>query len=142
MFKFRLERILNHKEVLEKSAEQLLAQAIEEHRRCSEAFQGSCGKLEKLNSEIRVQDLSYVLHMDLFKEALREQIKRQEKQVEMAGQEVAARQDNLILARRERLLLEKLKEKKLNEFHMDLNRKETILNDELASIRFNRRAKS
>jgi flagellar FliJ protein len=142
VFKFRLERILDHKEVLEKSAEQLLAQAIKEHRRCLEAFQERCNRLQELNSEIQIQDLSYVLHIDLFKEALREQIKRLEKQVEMAEQEVAACQDNLVLARKERLLLEKLKERKLTEYHVELDRKEAILNDELASMRFNRRTRS
>jgi len=142
VFRFRLQRLLDYKVVLEKSAEQLLAQAIEEHRRCSGAFQESLDQLQNLNSENQMQNLSYAIHLNFFKEALSLRIKKLKEEVEMAGQEVAACQDKLILARKECLLLEKLKERQLKEYRVELDRKEMILNDELASMRFNRRVES
>lgn len=141
MFSFRLEKILEYRVGLEKNAEQMLAAAKNEQKRCSEALSECLHRLDVSFHTVREnkQDLAAGIHQDCYREALTAEIKKKVELLKRAGEKVDICCRDLATARRERILLEKLKEKLYREYLLLNGRREQSLCDEIASVLFSRR---
>ncbi len=136
MFKFKLEKLLKYKEELEKSAERALAVAIDGQGRLDGLLQQVGSRLQVSFSESQTRRLHDSVHMDFFRASLCRSIEELKEQMEDAKLEVEACHSKLIAARKERLLLEKLKEKQLQDYLAEVNYKEQVVSDDLVTVRF------
>jgi flagellar FliJ protein len=85
--------------------------------------------------------VNYLIKLDEFAEGQKIKIARQREVVINHTQIMEAKQEILIAAAKETKILEKLKEKKLEEFKKLVKKRDAKINDELVVTRFNRRAR-
>jgi len=140
-FGFRLESVLNLKSQLEDNAKNSLARAtieLESQKACMEGLKNiNDGSINSLNAEVdkgipvfRIRNYnSYFL-------LLKNKIKDQKEHVNIAEHAVDINREGLIKAMQERKILEKLREKKYQEYIKEQNKSEQLLIDELNSFKY------
>jgi len=125
-FVFRLETVLRYRARREEISSQALAAAQREKLareaeaaanagRLEAALQGTCGERVDLVTE---------LHAALYRDALRAEKERLAREIAAREAVVAERRENLLRARKERLVLEKLKERQHKLFEAALRARE------------------
>lgn len=142
-FRFRLQKVLEHRKRLEDEAKrkyfeamartqeakdklESMYKAIDDSRQRAHRMQSSGGGHEMILS---LQDI------DLFIRGQNLRIEQQRKVVRECMQVEEVEQEHLIAAAKDRQALEKLREKKLQEFKEGLDRKEAMEVDDLNIIR-------
>jgi flagellar FliJ protein len=135
--KFKLQPVLNYRQVLEAEARQRLAESLEREQTLSRQFSESRTRLHTLcrelddrqRMEITVAEL--MLHRARI-QGVEERLKNLKRELERVQQEVIDHRQGLCEASRDKKLLERLKEKFGEERRQFQNRQETILLDEIS----------
>lgn len=144
-FSYRLQSILNIKQKMETLAKQDFAAAmgelVKEERRLQEMF----GRKEEYEAKARglLSDTLYVQDIIENNNAIlrmEEYIARQENRVEEARIKLEQERQKLSEAMKERKIQENLREKAFDEFVKEENRSENLVNDELSSYRYGKKA--
>ncbi|MBM7854213.1 flagellar FliJ protein [Desulfohalotomaculum tongense] len=141
-FSFRLEAVLDQRKKKEQQA--LVAQSEAE-----KMYQEQLAALEHtrrlLNESLQApgcRDLAGELHRVLYREHLKSKIARQSCRVQQAKEKLDEARRAAMLARQERLVIEKLKERQLEEYLQHMRVMEEKLADELATGLYNRKQHS
>jgi flagellar FliJ protein len=135
--KFELEQVLNYRREIEKvckldfvSAKLDLEHAIDvlnQHEsHVDELTKEFCTRQTELNS---IEEMRR--YVDFFARK-REDIKNQKERIDLLGSVMSDRRDDLLDATRDKKVLESLKEKKAQEFKLDMAQKERAFLDEIA----------
>lgn len=144
-FKFSYEKLLAHKYTLEEIAQKNLAEA----QRRLDTAKAELNALFQAVDEVRArafemerqggQSQNSGAIADEFANGQKIRIAKQRDIIRERNMDVEQRQEELILAARERKTLEKLREKKLEEFKTDYKRKEQKEVDDMITMRFLRK---
>ena len=140
-FRFGLEPVLEQRKTKEEEALLGQAKALQECFKCQQDLDQTNQKLVEafdyagslLKPEEQLQSLIY-------REHLQQTAQRQQKHLQRAEEIFDLRRQDTTKARQERMILEKLKEKQLTDFQtrlLFLEQKET---DEMATVRYRRKA--
>lgn len=141
-FGFRLESVLNLRTQLEDNAKNSLARSTIELQKQTACLQDlKCTSDESvcsLNAEADKGIAVYRLKTyGNYLSFLKNKIANQKEIVNNAQNDVDIHREGLIKAMQERKIIEKLKDKKFQEYTKDQNREEQVLIDELNSFKFN-----
>ncbi|BCA79110.1 flagellar export protein FliJ [Desulfuromonas sp. AOP6] len=136
---FKLESVLNYRRILENQAQQKLAEAFEREAALIAEINREEEELRRLYSEReKCQQVGMTVHeMQLYENRISHQVQQLAAlvdAVEHCREAIAACREKLCEASREKKLMEKIKEKHLQEQHRVLNRLEAKNLDELAVI--------
>jgi flagellar FliJ protein len=144
-FRFRLDNLLHFRSALEKDAERALARALQAERE-AEAHQESLKErrravLEAKRAEAgRLLDLEQWRATERYLVALDRLDARAREALVEAHEATEACREALKKAHRDRLSLERLKDRRRAQHDLEQSRLETIQMDELAMLRFRRRS--
>ncbi|MGK9477053.1 flagellar export protein FliJ [Melioribacter sp. OK-6-Me] len=141
VFKYKFEAILRIKNILEKKVLKEIASIELEINRAEDYKKNLIQKLKNLNESIlkgKIKALEY--------QSLKAHCKQIEKDIENTERSIfdlnnkkKLKYEELKERTKERRIIEKLKEKKFEEFMMETNRKELKYLDEIAIYNFNRK---
>ncbi|MCL6635888.1 MAG: flagellar export protein FliJ [Peptococcaceae bacterium] len=134
-FRFRLEPVLEQRRAREDAAEQALALARNEYRRCKALLEDTRRRLAEATAGAAARrglDIFEEMHLCFYRTSLRKKADRQERDVAGAGRALEERRNQAVQARRERQVIERLKEKHLEVFRREEAAREQKLVDELA----------
>ncbi len=125
----------------EDAAEQALALAHNEYNRHLNLLEDTKQCLENTYNVAKNSDADFfdVISLSFYRASLSGKINSREKDVKMAGMIVDNRRREAVQARRDRQILEKLKDKHRQSFMREENAREQKLVDEMASYMFYRR---
>lgn len=142
MNSFKLQAVLDHRQRLEDIAQQALAQAIQQERELMSRLTDEtaamgiiCGKYEQRQTE-GMHAHEFALYENRISHK-RAQLVDLDRQLGEARQQVQQARESLAAASKEKKLLEKLKEKKLDEITKELHRREMIQIDGVAIMNRN-----
>ena len=144
-FRFRLEPLLHLRAALEKDAERSLARALQEERRL-EAELEALAQARTATFESRRSEPGRFLDLQAWRDAERHLVVIERKVMEVGEALVLARgrteacREALRRAHRDRLSLERLKERRQEQHDQEQAKLEAIQLDELAVMRFRRRS--
>ena len=138
-FTFRLETVLQQR--IDHEQQKLLAQsrAQQLYQQRQEALAAAKTALEQSYSDSGGQALNNRLHSAMYREHLVNRLNNQMHLTQLAEQKLNEARRQTMEARKQRLVLEKLKEKQFNDYQYQANLAEAKLTDELATGMFNRR---
>ncbi|RJP81652.1 MAG: flagellar export protein FliJ [Candidatus Zixiibacteriota bacterium] len=136
-FTFRLERVIEVRNVKKKECQKALAKSLEElsreeqelHSAVSRSQAGSEGLRRALQSPARAGDLA---GLEDWRRRQEEAVQTQARRTEERRLEVDRRRGALVLAARDEKVLEQLKERRREEFQADCRREEQAFLDEVA----------
>jgi len=140
-FKFRLQPLLNIKIQLEDSAKNELGKAVQKLEEEKEKGRSLLrhrekyinGLREKSSSVARIEELrSYTMYIS----SLAKKVEDQNKNIKEASDIVDRYREELIKIVKERKILEKLREKKLNEYLIEMSKDEQKRMDEIVSYKY------
>ena len=140
-FRFRLEQILNHRQMEEEKAKEVLAVARTEQLKAVKALESA---RQMLKQSLNVAegtgkvDLQQSLNAVFFREQLNDKILNFMENLKKAECVVEEKRKKLVLARQKTMSLEKLKEKQKEEYIYQENMKEQKQIDEFALAMFMR----
>ncbi|MEW5761999.1 MAG: hypothetical protein AB1776_02230 [Bacillota bacterium] len=136
-FVFRLEAVLRYRELREETTAQALAAAQREKLAREAAAAVNAGRLQTALREAvaGALDVAGELHAALYREALRAEGERLAREIDAQEALVAERRERLVQARKDRLVLEKLKERRRRMFEAAMRAQEAKHLDD-ASRRF------
>ena len=140
-FRFRLEQVLKHRIMEENKAKEELALARIKQQKVVDALEAARQMLQQsLNAvgETGRLDLQQSLNVVFFREQLNTKILNLQGNLKKASKAVDEKQKKLVLARQKTMMLEKLKEKKREEFTYQDTLEEQKLIDEMALAMFMR----
>lgn len=144
-FQFRLQKVMELKEEIEKQRMMELGEAkmvvAQEEQRLHELHQQD----KRYRAEIKEKESEEVIdpvEIDSYYRYLKQleaAMETQAYRIQQAKVVEEEKRENLLAATKERKILEKLRERKLNDFMIDLARKEQFVLDDLANTSFVRR---
>lgn len=140
-FGFRLESVLKLRTQLEANAKNNLARATREFENQKDYLEGLKNindvSMNSLNAEVdegipvyRIKD--YISYLSLMKNRIADQ----KEKVNIAEHNVDINREGLIKSMQERKIIDKLKERKYQEYIIEQNKAEQLLIDELNSFKF------
>ncbi len=134
---FKLQPVLRHREIIEESSRQALADALKKERRLRQSLGELHERLERIQTDLQSRQQCGISVQDLllFEEGIaRCGRERAALQSDLVRVEESVRQcrEALAGASRDRRLLEKLKEKHHAQVRRETARRETVLLDEVA----------
>ena len=140
-FDFRLASVLNLKSQLENNAKNCLVRSTRElqsQKDCLEDLNNiNNGSMNSLNSEVDEGIPVYRLKSyNNYFSFLKNKITNQKENVNIAEHNVDIDRESLIKSMQERKILEKLREKKYQEYIKEQNKSEQLLIDELNSFKY------
>lgn len=140
---FKLQPVLNYRQILEDQAKQELARGLQQEAELLGRLTAEEREIEHLyqDFERRQQAGISCAEMLLFQNRIShkvEAVARMVESMERLQQQILRQRQGLTEASREKKLLEKLKEKNEQEFQQELKRREGIVLDEVA-VQFHRR---
>lgn len=132
---------MRRREEMENAAEHALALARNEYNRRLTLLEDTRQCLENTYKAAKNSDTDFfdVMSLSFYRASLSEKINSREKDLNTAGMIVDNRRQEAVQARRDRQILEKLKDKHRQIFLREENAKEQKQVDELASYMFYRR---
>lgn len=130
-FVFRLEPVLRHRAQRQEIAEQALAAAQREREERARALETARLRLEAALLEAEALDLSVALHLQIYREHLRGRERELARDLAVKEQVVAQRLQSLVAARREKKVLENLKEQRRQAFEAVQRSREQKALDEI-----------
>jgi len=133
-FRFRLEPVLRQRAEKEARAEQALAVARSEYEKRLDRLEETRHCLEIASSETGLEEMNVLeeMHLAYYRSSLHRKIKTQERKVKQAGLSVAQKRSAAVTARREKQVMERLKEKHLDRHLREEAEREQKASDELA----------
>ena len=136
-WKFKLQSVLNYRQSLEDQAQQVLTASLLKQRQLIELQQQHQHDLDNNDQELkqRQQVGMTVAEMDIYEGRIyycRNYIKKIDGQLLDLVAQIESERQALLVAARERQVMEKLKEKQEAEFHQELARTERIMLDEIS----------
>lgn len=142
--RFRLEKVLFHRRSLESSAQQELMAVVQNEQKLQQELTSAQERLRISEEEFekQKQDGLTCQELILYQEYFQHQFSLMtelQKSWEGARSEVNVKREALVTASKNKKLLEKLKEKKREEFNRELLQKENNFLDETAIQQFHRR---
>lgn len=140
-FIFKLQSILNLRQQMEDSAKNELAKArkkLEREKRILKGLEDNeyNSMKEIANRSVRGIRVDEIKKMNLYLSSLRIQIGIQKENVNCARGNVDKVREELVKRVQEREMLDKLKERKYEEYFIELSRQEQKLNDEIVSFKY------
>jgi flagellar FliJ protein len=135
--KFKLQAVLKYRKTLEEQAQQKLAELLSVDSALRVKQEKTQTQLEILSTQVlekNQQGLS-ILELQLYEDQIghhRQQQEYLQKQRVELDSLINERRHDLLVAARERKIIEKLKEKQLAEYLSKLDRKERIMLDEIS----------
>jgi flagellar FliJ protein len=135
--KFELEQVLNYRREIEKVRKLDFVSAKQELEHANDLLNQQESQVDELSKEFctRQTELNSIEEMrryvDFFARQ-REDIKNQKERIDLLGNAVSDRRDDLLDATRDKKVLESLKEKKAREFRLEMEQKERAFLDEIA----------
>ncbi|OQY19098.1 MAG: flagellar export protein FliJ [Desulfobacteraceae bacterium 4572_35.1] len=142
MKSFKLQAVLDHRQRLEDLAQQTLAQAIQRERELMSCITDETASLAQIcrSYEERQAEGMHAHEFMLYENRInhkRQKLQDLDRQLGESRQQVQESRQALATASQEKKLLEKLKEKKLDEVKRELQRQEMIQIDEVAIMHRN-----
>ncbi len=140
-FVYKLQALLNWKKNLEELAQMRLADKLMYLKTQEEEIQNLRNQRSAYAQEINDRSLrglkagEYLTYQQYFEESYKNLILKEEKKKQTIG-EIEREREKLIAFTKQRKILEKLKEKKLEKFMYQAEREEQIKNDERAIRRY------
>lgn len=147
-FKFSYEKLLSHKQTLEEIAQKNLAEAQSRLDDAKAELEGLFKAVDDARARAFETERQGGMSQnsgalaDEFANGQKIRIAKQREVIRERNMDVEQRQEELILAARERKTLEKLREKKLEEFKTELKRKEQKDVDDMITMRFLKKDRS
>ncbi|MDY6843855.1 MAG: flagellar export protein FliJ [Thermodesulfobacteriota bacterium] len=140
MFKFQLEAVLNYRKLREEECEKQLGELNrllhKEKQTLTSYVSSEKGYREELCKKQSYGITAFETQWYLsFFDMLTTKIKGQERIIKSTEKRIEEKRQELVKASQEKKIIEKLKEKKLNQFNKELNRKEQMLFDESGAYR-------
>lgn len=143
-FKFRLQTVLNYKTQQEENKKNELGKAIQQleaEKKKLRILEGQLAKLvNEFNESAKKTTVTKLIEYNGFLSVLNKRIKAQKENVNLKAQIVDKIREELLEAVKERKILDKLKEKKLQEFFIETKKDEQKINDEIVSYNFKERS--
>ncbi|HOB16188.1 MAG TPA: flagellar export protein FliJ [Defluviitoga sp.] len=138
-FKYRLDRVQNLKEKFEDSARIELGKKVEERRKVEEDIIVLNKKIDSFSNEFRNEikeavSVTKLTNMIEYKKHLNEQLNKLFVELEKKVKEEETALENYLQAKREKDILQKLKDKRLEDYKMEEKRQEIKDLDEIARI--------
>lgn len=135
--RFGLEQVLNYRREIENVRKQDFASARSEFEHASDILSQHQSHADRLSEEFstRQRDLSSIEEIRRYSDYFarkREVIKCQREVVDTLGSLMSDRRDELLDATKDKKVLESLKEKKAQEFRLEMAQKERAFLDEIA----------
>jgi len=141
-FQFHLEPVLKQRADREAAAEQALALARKEYYRRLALLKNTRECLRALESaQINQLDIFDVRQLFCYHRSLNERIKTQENDVKNAALTVEQKRDRVVQARQDRQVIEKLKERYLQNYKREMAIREQKVVDELSLNTYQRRSR-
>lgn len=142
-FRFRLQKVLEHRKRLEDEAKRKYFEAVAQTQAAKDKLESMYKAIDDSRSRAHQMQtaggghevISSLQNIDLFIRGQHIRIDQQRKVVRECKQVEETEQDHLITAAKDRQALEKLREKKLQEFKEEIERKEALEVDDLNIIR-------
>ncbi len=139
-FKFQLQTVLNIKNQQEDNLKNELGKAVQKlEKEKSELHRLNFVKdrhIMEFNEKSRKTTVEKLKEYNAYISLLTSKIKRQKENVNYASQNVDKVREELIKAVKERKILDKLKEKKYEEYMLESSREELKSNDEVVSYKY------
>ena len=145
MYRFNLEAVLNYRKRIEEGLQMELSGTLRELESAKQvffAYQREKGYYEEELAKREAREVNIdesILYRDYLK-GMNRKIKAQREIVAKAKIGVDKKQEELLIATKQRKVLEKVREKHMKEFMDDLERKERIFADEMGIRRYQRSA--
>lgn len=137
-FRFRLERVLGFRREREEDARRYMVRCEEELRRADFELKATTRSLER-TWEAGCHDPRDALHLAYYRDFLRRLKESQEQKLRAAETKVREAREALLVARRERRILERLREKYYAAYLAEEAAREARSLDELGVYGFHRR---
>jgi len=140
-FKYRLGRLQNLKEKFEDSARLELGKKVEERKKVEEDIRELNKKIESFSLEFRNEikgavSVTKLTNMIEYKKYLNDQLNSLFKELNKKIKEEEEALENYLQAKREKDILQKLKDKRLEDYRIEEKRQEIKDLDEVASINY------
>jgi flagellar protein FliJ len=140
-FRFRLKRVLQLREQLEKQKQQELAVELQQEHRLRQRRSWLAGQIERYYQKLRDQKSGIFRPATLqglynHLASLEQQQSDNSRQLTGQQKQTAQKREELIAASRQRRLLELVQERRIQEYQEELKREEAVLADEMAGTRF------
>ena len=141
-YRFRYESLLKYRRFLRDEAELKLSKAIAQNRELKRKKKTMLATIDRTLEEARnllKQGVSAERYRSIteYTERLKEQVKMLEKEIERSNLEVETRREKLVERMVAVKVLERLSRKDFENFKKEMKLKETRLNDELVTLRYN-----
>lgn len=135
--KFKLQSVLKHRKLMEDRFRQQMAEALRQEQSAKAALDQHRHRLRYLDSQLENQQQEGITVQDLWLlsahlENQRSELKNLEAKVEFLEKKTADHLKDLQAASRKRQLLDNLKEKSVQEQHLEEQRQDACRMDELA----------
>ncbi len=134
--KFKLQSVLNYRQILEDQARQKLAESLQQKTRLEEQLRQQQQATRQLDTELKErqeQGLS-VAEMNLFESQIQHrqrQLSHLQTNLQVLESAILGQREDLLQVARDRQVIEKLKEKREREYRQELSRKEREMLDEI-----------
>lgn len=140
-FKYRLGRLQNLKEKFEDSARLELGKKVEERKKVEEDIRDLNKKIESFSLEFRNEikgtvSVTKLTNMIEYKKNLNDQLNSLFKELNKKIKEEEEALENYLQAKREKDILQKLKDKRLEDYRIEEKRQEIKDLDEVARINY------
>jgi len=135
--KFKLQSVLNYRQLLEDQAQQVLTASLQKQNELEAELQQQRQNLQQNDSELKQRQAEglTVAEIDLYESQIHhcyrliEDLQDRLKQLE---QQIISERKELLHAARERQVMDKLKDKQEAEYQQELSRKERVMLDEIS----------
>jgi flagellar FliJ protein len=133
-FTFRLQKVLDHRiDVEDTKKDEFVKSRMEyiKQQEHLESLKQEIARTNKIKPKKSTNIFSYIT-MNNYKTALNEKTEIQEKRVDIYRESMNQKKEEFLESKRDRKVIEKLKDKAHNEFTIDQNKSEQKQNDEFA----------
>ncbi len=135
--KFKLQTVLKYRKSLEEQAQQKLAELLSLEAQFKAQQEEACEQIKLLSARLAEKQQAglTVLELRLYEDQIdhqRQQAEKMQEQLKLLAALLNERREELMVAARERKIIEKLKEKQLAEYLKKLDRKERVMLDEIS----------
>jgi len=136
-YKFRLEQVLKYRETCEEKAAINQARALEEYNSCYELFRDARDRLDQARQTQSFNDAFDLLNSLAYCETMESEVKKREAVMQKSNKKLKKCRQKLVEAMQDRSVMEKLKEKDLQNYHETVGTRLQKETDEMATRQYN-----
>lgn len=135
--KFKLQSVLNYRQIIEDQTQQVLTLSLQRKIELDVELQGQLDAMQRYDADLqqRQQEGLTVAEMNLFETQIqhgRRVISQLQQELDRLERQIVGEREELLSAARDRQVMEKLKDKQEAECRNELNRKERETLDEIS----------